>query len=213
MRVNAERGGECPPIRRLTRADVPLATDAFARFLIGLLIVRHWDDGSVASGRIVETEAYTPDDPASHAYRGQTPRNRTMFGRNMHAYVYFIYGTAYCLNISSEEDDVGAAVLIRALEPVSGHAIMRSRRGPRSADRDLLRGPGRLCSALDIDRRFDGADFESDRRLQLADDGRAEPEVGTSPRIGLTKTIDVNHRFYARGSKFLSGERRLSPDR
>jgi DNA-3-methyladenine glycosylase len=199
-------------VRRLTRADVPLGTDALARFLIGSLVVRIFDDGRSVSGRIVETEAYTPDDPASHAFRGQTARNRAMFGAHLYAYVYFIYGSAYCLNVSSEVEGVGAAVLIRALEPVSGIEHVRALRGPRVTDRDLMRGPGRLCAALAIDRRLDGADLERDPRLWLAVDGAVPPPVGVSPRIGLTRGVEAHRRFYARGSRFLSGRRALSPD-
>jgi DNA-3-methyladenine glycosylase len=197
--------------RRLGRADVPLATGALARFLIGVLLVRRFDDGRLASGRIVETEAYLPDDPASHSFRGRTERNRTMFGNNLHAYVYFIYGTAYCLNVSTEAPGIGAAVLIRALEPVESIALLRERRGAGVADRDLLRGPGRLCLALGIDRRFDGADLETDAGLWLADDGSIRPAIGLSPRIGLSRAADVHQRFYARGSRYLSGRRALSP--
>jgi DNA-3-methyladenine glycosylase len=191
---------------------VPPATGALARFLIGTLLARRFDDGGVSSGRIVETEAYLPNDPASHSFRGRTERNRTMFGNYLHAYVYFIYGSAYCLNVSSEASGVGAAVLIRALEPVDGIAALRERRGPNVVDRDLLRGPGRVCRALDIDRRFDGADLETDARLWLADDGSMKPSVGVSPRIGLTRAADMHQRFYARGSRYLSGRRSLSPD-
>lgn len=191
---------------------MPPATGALARFLIGTLLARRFDDGGVSSGRIVETEAYLPNDPASHSFRGRTERNRTMFGNYLHAYVYFIYGSAYCLNVSSEASGVGAAVLIRALEPVDGIAALRERRGPNVVDRDLLRGPGRVCRALDIDRRFDGADLETDARLWLADDGSMKPSVGVSPRIGLTRAADMHQRFYARGSRYLSGRRSLSPD-
>jgi DNA-3-methyladenine glycosylase len=198
-------------IRRLTRADVPSATDPLARFLIGMLVVRRLDDGRMLTGRIVETEAYPPEDPASHAFRGQTPRNRTMFGDALHAYIYFIYGSSYCLNVSSESAGVGAAVLIRALEPLVGIAHIRARRGATVADRDLLRGPGRICSGLDIDRRLDGIDLESDPRLWLADDDHSKPAVGVSSRIGLTRGAERQHRFYARGSRFLSGRRALSP--
>jgi DNA-3-methyladenine glycosylase len=199
-------------LRRLARADVPAATAALARFLIGTLLVRAFDDGRVVTGRIVETEAYLPDDPASHSFRGRTERNRTMFGNHLHAYVYFIYGTAYCVNVSSEAAGVGAAVLIRALEPLAGIAVVRERRGPGVADRDLMRGPGRVCLALDIDRRFDGADLETDARLWLADDGSVRPAVGRSARIGLSRAAEVQQRFYARGSRYLSGRRSLSPD-
>jgi DNA-3-methyladenine glycosylase len=179
--------------------------------LIGLLLVRRFDDGGLVSGRIVETEAYLPDDPASHSFRGRTERNRTMFGDNFHAYVYFIYGTAYCLNVSTEACGVGAAVLLRALEPLAGIEMLRERRGQGVADRDLLRGPGRLCLALGIDRQFDGADLETDASLWLADDGTPLPIVGRSPRIGLTRAADVHQRFYARGNRYLSGRRSLSP--
>ncbi len=198
-------------LRRLRRADVPSGTETFARFLIGRRLVRRFDD-DVLSGRIVETEAYLPSDPASHAYRGPTARNRAMFAEHMHAYVYFIYGTAYCLNVSTEASGVGAAVLIRAVEPVDGIAIMRARRGAGVKDRDLLRGPGRLCAALDIDRRFDGADLDTEPGLWLADDGAQPPQIGTSTRIGLTRAIDVRHRFFARGSAYLSGRSSLSAD-
>jgi DNA-3-methyladenine glycosylase len=197
-------------LRRLLRADVPPATGALAAFLIGRLVVRRLD-GVLLSGRIVETEAYLPDDPASHSFRGRTQRNRTMFGNYLHAYVYFIYGSAYCLNVSSEADGIGAAVLIRALEPVEGIALIRERRGAGVADRDLMRGPGRMCSALDIDRRLDGADLETDPRLWLAEDGTIPPAVGMSARIGLSRAADVHQRFYARGSRYLSGRRSLSP--
>jgi DNA-3-methyladenine glycosylase len=198
-------------MRRLTRADVPVGTDALARHLIGKNVVRRFDDGSLAWGRIVETEAYAPGDAASHAFRGQTPRNRAMFAGPLHAYVYFIYGSVFCLNVSSEIEGLGAAVLIRALEPGGGIAGMRARRGATVEDRDLLRGPGRLCIALAIDRRIDGADLETDLRLWLAADDIPAGPVGVSTRIGLTKGVDVHHRFYARGSRFLSGRRSLSP--
>jgi DNA-3-methyladenine glycosylase len=199
-------------MRRLTRADAPLSTADLARWLIGAVLNRRYDDGSTASGRIVETEAYTPDDPASHSFRGRTSRNEAMFGVHLHAYVYFIYGSAYCLNVSSEGAGIGAAVLLRALEPLAGIASARRRRGTAVSDRDLMRGPGRLCVALDIDRRLNGADLETDPRLWLADDGSVRPCVGVSPRIGLSRSADVLARFYARGSPYLSGKRTLSPD-
>jgi DNA-3-methyladenine glycosylase len=103
-------------------------------------------------------------------------------------------------------------VLIRALEPLEGIALVRERRGAGVADRDLMRGPGRVCLALDIDRRFDGADLETDTRLWLADDGSVRPAVGLSARIGLSRAAEVQQRFYARGSRYLSGRRSLSPD-
>jgi DNA-3-methyladenine glycosylase len=168
-------------------------------------------DGETLAGRIVETEAYFPDDPASHAFRGQTQRNRAMFGPPLHAYVYFIYGANWCLNITSEGEGVGAAALVRACEPVAGLATMRALRGrPGVKDRDLARGPGNLCRAFGIGPEFDGADLTAGPALWLADDGTVLP-VGISARIGITKAADAPLRFYARGSPSVSGRRALSP--
>jgi DNA-3-methyladenine glycosylase len=181
-----------------------------ARALIGTILVRRLPSGELLTGRIVETEAYTPGDPSSHAYRGPTARNASMFKRHLHAYIYFIYGTAFCLNITSEEADEGAAVLIRAVEPLTGIDAMRAHRGFATADRDLARGPGRLCRAFAIDRTLDGADLETGAELWLVAGSEPLPEVGESTRIGLSKATELPHRFYARGSRFLSGPRGLS---
>ncbi len=200
-----------PPPKRLRRADLPAGTLDLARFLIGKLLIRPIDGGAVLAGRIVETEAYGTDDPASHAYRGPTKRNRAMFEAHAHVYVYLIYGTSYCLNVSTEEPGIGAAVLIRAAEPLAGIARMRALRDrPELRDDELARGPGNLCRAFGIDPAFDGLDLDADARLILGDDG-AQPEIGASVRIGLTKAAEREHRFYARGSRAVSGRRSLSP--
>ncbi|HEY4434062.1 MAG TPA: DNA-3-methyladenine glycosylase, partial [Candidatus Cybelea sp.] len=138
---------------RLGAQDLPVGTKALARALLGCVLVRESEEGTVA-GRIVETEAYLPGDPACHAFTGKSPRNATLFGPPHRAYVYQIYGTSFCFNLSSEPDGEGAGVLVRALEPLVGLPLMQQR---RSADeiRDLCRGPGRLCQALGIDRAFD----------------------------------------------------------
>ena len=168
-------------------------------------------DGILLSGRIVETEAYFPDDPASHAFRGMTRRNRAMFGPPLHAYVYFIYGTNWCLNVTAEAGGVGAAALVRACEPVAGLEVMRELRGrPGMKDRDLLRGPGNLCRALGIGPEFDGVDLTADPALWLADDGVVLP-VAVSTRIGITKAAHEPLRFYAPGNPSVSGPRALSP--
>ena len=174
-------------------------------------------EGETLIGRIVETEAYFPHDPASHAFRGPTPRNRAMFGPPLHAYVYFIYGANWCLNVTSEAEGVGAASLVRACEPVAGIATMRAlraRSGGRSRadvkDRDLARGPGNLCRAFAIGPAFDGADLTAGSALWLADDGVVLP-VGVSRRIGITKAAEEPLRFYARGNPSVSGPRALSP--
>jgi DNA-3-methyladenine glycosylase len=195
---------------RLGRDDLPHETIALSRALIGTLVVRVLD-GEVLVGRIVETEAYVPTDPASHAFRGPTARNRAMFGEPLHAYVYLIYGANWCLNVTSETHGVGAAALVRACEPLRGIATMRSLRGrPDVKDRDLARGPGNLCRAFAIGPAFDGADLTSDPGLWLASDGTTLP-IGVSPRIGITKAASEPLRFYARGNASVSGPRALSP--
>jgi DNA-3-methyladenine glycosylase len=192
---------------RLNAADLPADTIALARALIGTILVRA-RDGELLAGRIVETEAYLPSDPASHSFRGLTPRNRVMFGPSFHAYVYFIYGANWCLNVTS---GAGAAVLVRACEPLAGLATMRVlRRRPELRDRELARGPGNLCRAFAIGPEFDGADLASDPQLWIASDGTVTA-VGVSPRIGITKAVAEPMRFYARGNPSVSGSRALSP--
>jgi DNA-3-methyladenine glycosylase len=143
--------------RVLDRAEIPVDTVQLAHFLIGKMLVRVLAEG-VAGGRIVETEAYDIGDPAGHAYRGITPRNRALFLERGHAYVYLAYGSSFMLNVSSEASGVGAGVLIRAIEPTDGITIMERNRGTDRL-RDLARGPGRLSAALQIDRRLDGVDL------------------------------------------------------
>ena len=175
-------------VRRLRRAALPEDTAALARFLLGKIVVRQLGD-AVLSGRIVETEAYVIDDPACHAYRGRTPRNGTLFRERGHCYVYLAYGTSYMLNVSSETHGIGAGVLIRALEPLEGEALMHSHRGV-ARRLDLTRGPGRLAQALRIDRRLDGIDLCADGPLWLGDDGAATGAIGQSVRIGITKAAE-----------------------
>jgi DNA-3-methyladenine glycosylase len=163
----------------------------------------------VAGGRIVETEAYRIGDPAGHAYRGITPRNRALFLERGHAYVYLAYGSSFMLNVSSETTGVGAGVLIRAIEPTVGITIMERNRGTGRV-RDLARGPGRLCAALEIDRRLDGIDLCQIGPLWLGSDGRASGEIGQSKRIGITRAADSLLRFYVRGDRFVSGAQALN---
>ncbi|MBV9718445.1 MAG: DNA-3-methyladenine glycosylase [Candidatus Eremiobacteraeota bacterium] len=193
----------------MTPAELPVESRRLARALLGLILVRASDEG-LAAGRIVETEAYLPGDPACHGYRGKSIRNATLFGPPHRAYVYQIYGTSYCFNVSSELPGLGAGVLVRALEPIEGVALMRKRRQVAS-DRDLCRGPGRLCRALAIDRSFDGIDLSANQQLWLAEDGSVCARVRRSPRIGITQAADRRLRFYVAGSPFVSGAARLSP--
>jgi DNA-3-methyladenine glycosylase len=194
--------------RVLDRAEMPVDTVDLARFLIGKVLVRMLAEG-VAGGRIVETEAYGVGDPAGHAYRGVTPRNRPLFLERGHAYVYLAYGVSFMLNVSSETPGVGAGVLIRAIEPTIGVAIMERNRAAQRA-RDLARGPGRLCEALGIDRRLDGIDLCQAGPLWLGSDGQATHEIGRSKRIGVTRAADSPLRFYVRGNSFVSGPQALN---
>ncbi len=194
--------------RVLDRAEMPVDTAQLARFLIGKMLVRILADG-VAGGRIVETEAYDIGDPAGHAYRGITPRNRALFLERGHAYVYLAYGISFMLNVSSETPGVGAGVLIRAIEPTDGIGLMALNRGTERV-RDLARGPGRLCAALRIDRRLDGIDLCQAGPLWLGSDGQAPGEIGLSKRIGITRAADSPLRFYARGNRFVSGPQALN---
>jgi DNA-3-methyladenine glycosylase len=192
----------------LPRAELPVDTAALARFLIGKLLVRELPEGQ-ASGRIVENEAYVIGDAAGHAYRGMTPRNRSLFLKRGHAYVYLSYGISWMLNVSSEAEGIGAGVLIRALEPLEGVATMASNRGTERLH-DLARGPGRLAQALRIDRSLDGLDLCQEGPLWLARDDHEPNEIGKSVRIGISKEADRVLRFYVRGSPFVSGGRSLN---
>ena len=197
----------------LARSGCPVDTAALARFLIGKLLVRKLPEG-VAGGRIVETEAYIIGDAAGHAYVGMTPRNRALFLERGHAYVYLAYGISWMLNISSETKGVGAGVLIRALEPLEGIAIMASNRGVERL-RDLARGPGRLAQALRIDRSLDGLDLCRTGPLWLAHDDQEPSEIGKgkigeSVRIGISRDADRVLRFYLRASPFVSGAKSLN---
>ncbi|MGH7101130.1 MAG: DNA-3-methyladenine glycosylase [Acetobacteraceae bacterium] len=194
--------------RVLDRAEIPADTVRLARFLIGKMLMRVWAEG-MAGGRIVETEAYGIGDPAGHAYRGITPRNRALFLERGHAYVYLAYGSSFMLNVSSETPGVGAGVLIRAIEPTNGITLMERNRGARRL-RDLARGPGRLSAALEVDRRLDGIDLCHPGPLWLGSDGRASGEIGRSKRIGITRAADSLLRFYVRGNRFVSGPQALN---
>jgi DNA-3-methyladenine glycosylase len=188
--------------------ELPVDTVALARTLIGKLLVRTLPEG-VVSGRIVETEAYIVGDAAGHAYRGMTPRNRSLFLERGHAYVYLAYGISYMLNVSSETQGIGAGVLIRALEPLEGVRIMQRNRGIERL-RDMARGPGRLAQALRIDRGLDGLDLCRKGSLWLACDAHEPGDIGQSVRIGITREADRPLRFFLRDSPFVSGPKSLN---
>ncbi len=163
----------------------------------------------LAGGRIVETEAYVLGDAASHAYRGKTPRNGVLFLEPGRVYVYLAYGVSFMLNVSSEPAGVGAGVLIRAIEPTFGVAIMQRNR-PVERLKDLTRGPGRLCAALDIDLRLNGLDLCQTGPLWLGVAIEAATSIGVSKRIGITRDAERLLRFYVPGNIFVSGRQALN---
>ena len=197
-----------------------------ARQLLGKLLVRREDDGSLLAGRIVETEAYLgADDAAAHSAAGRTQRTAVLFGPPGHAYVYFTYGMHYCMNVSCEPEGRAGCVLLRALEPFAGieemmlnrkiqeqiprHSAPRNdkaRTGGQRALRLLCSGPARLCQALGIDRpRDNGKDLLTpDSDLQLWDDGFRVKKIIATTRVGITKSADLPLRFYIGGSAYIS---------
>jgi DNA-3-methyladenine glycosylase len=180
----------------LAGIDFSAPSHLVARRLIGVTVLV---DG--VGGRIVETEAYDGEDPASHSYSGPTDRNVAMFGPPAHAYVYRSYGIHWCLNFVCREEGHGAGVLIRALEPVTGLDTMCERRGTR--DHWLLcSGPGKLCQALGVTRALNGRSLAA-APFELAP-APGGIEVVTGPRIGISKAVDVAWRFGLAGSRWVS---------
>jgi DNA-3-methyladenine glycosylase len=194
-------------LRRLRRAELPVDTVELAHYLIGKVVVHDVDSGRL-SGRIVETEAYPVGDAAGHAFHGKTRRNRALFLRRGHAYVYFTYGSSFLLNVTSEAPGVGGGVLVRAIEPLEGIELMAGSRG-RTRLADLGRGPGRLTKALQVDLRQDGLDLCAAGPLWLAATAQRSGTIGKSVRIGITRNVDRLLRFYERGNAYVSGPKKL----
>lgn len=206
----------------LPRAFYLQPTLTASRALLGKTLVRRFADGTTATGRIVETEAYTTDDPACHAYRGVTRSNKTMFGPPGHAYIYLNYGIHHCLNAVTAPEGDAEAVLIRAIEPLENAArLWRNYVGEAESvgateeaidalarrDRRIGAGPGRLSKALALDRSYDGLDLtDANSPLQIIEGGTAIPDedVVTTTRIGITKGADFPWRFYVRSSRWVS---------
>jgi DNA-3-methyladenine glycosylase len=177
--------------------------------LLGKILVRR-QGRKLLTGRIVEVEAYLgAEDPAAHASIGKTPRNSVLFGPPGHAYVYFIYGNHYCLNVSCLPDGVPGGILFRAVEPIRGIEAMFKLRGiaESSDSRRLTRGPGRLAAAFGITRERDnGKDLTSARSdLYIADDDTPPPEVLITKRIGIKKAVEMPLRYIVAGNRFVSG--------
>lgn len=183
-------------------------TVTVAKDLLGCLLVHR--EEAATMGWIVEVEAYLRDDPAAHSYRGETPRNRAMFGPAGHAYVYRIYGLHTCFNVVTGPEGTGEAVLVRALEPAGGTDLMQARRGTDDPFA-LMSGPGKLTQALNITMDLDGTSL-SDGPLQVRSPGslsgrRAEGaggEIVQTTRVGITKATDLPLRFYLKGSRYIS---------
>jgi len=194
-------------LRRLRRAELPVDTVKLACYLIGKVVVHDVAAGRL-SGRIVETEAYPIGDQAGHAFRGMTPRNSSLFRGRGHAYVYFVYGSSFMLNVTSEVRGVGGGVLLRALEPLEGIDLMQRSRGATRLI-DLARGPGRLTEAMRIDLTQDGLDLCAASPLWLAATAQNASAIGKSVRIGLTRNVDRRWRFYERGNPYVSGPKTL----
>lgn len=171
-----------------------------ARDLVGC-VLRHGD----TAGVIVETEAYHMSEAACHAYVGRTPRTAVLWGPPGIAYVYRSYGIHALLNAVCEPEDVGAAVLIRAIEPTEGLEVMRARRGA-VADRELTNGPGKITQALGVGLELNATSLLGDGPIEIAPrPGDRELDVlRTAPRIGITKAVDLDWRFSARGNRFVS---------
>ncbi len=177
----------------------------------GYLVREH--NGITLVGRIVETEAYLQNDPACHASRGMTERTRVMFGQPGLGYIYFTYGMHHCFNIVTNDEGIGEAVLIRALEPIKGTEAMYAIREKAKRDTDLLSGPGKLCQAFSLTRSENGVDLiESD--LIFLEQGKLTKSeaVDVTSRVGITVAVDKPWRFFIKGNPFVSKGRPSSKE-
>jgi|SRR5688572_2816257 len=190
-------------------------TVSVSRALLGCVLWRRLDHGELLAARIVETEAYLgANDMASHARRGlRSARNESMYLEGGHAYVYFTYGMHWCLNVVTQEADLAEAVLLRAAEPLRGVELMRERRPKAKKDWELMNGPGKICMAMDIDRRMDGQSLRGDtlwlteRETEVDDD-----HIAVSPRVGIDNSGDAAAwplRFFIRNNRHVSAHRHV----
>jgi DNA-3-methyladenine glycosylase len=179
-------------------------TEIVAREMLGAILECRTDRG-IASGIIVETEAYIgEDDPACHAAVGRTRRTEPLYGRPGIAYVYFIYGVHWCFNAVTRAEGLPSAVLVRALEPLAGIDLMRERRGPKINGAALTNGPGKLCAALGIDGTMNGLSLQRGSLVVRSGSPVSDSEIVTSKRIGITKAADWPLRYYIRDNLHVS---------
>jgi DNA-3-methyladenine glycosylase len=200
--------------RKLPREFFFDDTVSVARALLGCVLWRRLDDGTLLAARLVETEAYLgANDMASHARKGlRSPRNESMYLEGGHAYVYFTYGMYWCMNAVTNEADIAEAVLLRAAEPLKGLEFMRSRRPKAKNDRDLLSGPGKLCMGLGVDKQLDGESLRGSRLWLTERDIDVRPEdIGVSARIGVEGAGEPASawplRFFLRDNRNVSAHR------
>jgi DNA-3-methyladenine glycosylase len=200
---NATRARRARPVSKSLLEDDPVVVGPR---LLNLLLA-HGD----RVARIVEVEAYRGErDPASHAYRGETPRNAVMFGPAGRLYVYFTYGMHYCANVVCDRDGVAGAVLLRAAAPVAGLEGMRASRPAARSDRELLNGPAKLCQALGIGRADNGTALLGRGPIRLLEDGTPPPRrPRRGPRVGINVATEVPWRFWVPGDPHVSGPARL----
>ena len=200
-------------MRKLTRAFYLHDTVTVARALLGCVLWRRLEDGQLLAARIVETEAYLgANDMASHARRGlRSERNASMYLDGGHAYVYFTYGMHWCLNVVTQERDVAEAVLLRGAEPLRGIDSMRERRPKAKKEWELMNGPGKICMAMDVDRKLDGESLRGDA-LWIAPRDIEIEDIAVSPRIGIDNSGDAAAwplRFFVRGNRNVSAYRNV----
>lgn len=201
--------------KKLPRSFYFHDTVTVARALLGCVIWRRLEHGELLAARIVEAEAYLgANDMASHARRGlRSPRNESMYLEGGHAYVYFTYGMHWCMNVVTQEEGLAEAVLLRGAEPLKGIELMRERRPKAKRDHELMNGPGKICQALDVDKRLDGESLSGDtlwltkRDIEVSDD-----DIAVSPRIGVDNAGEAAPwplRFFLRGNRYVSAYRNV----
>jgi len=190
--------------RILPRDFFDRETETVAREMLGAIIECRTPEGT-AGGMIVETEAYVGEhDPACHAAVGRTKRTAPLYGRPGLSYVYFIYGVHWCFNAVTREEGLPSAVLVRAIEPVSGIDLMRSRRGPKVQGVNLTNGPGKLCEALGIDGSMNDLSLQKYPLVIRAGESLLDEDIAVGPRVGITKAVEWPLRFVIRGNQWVS---------